>query len=136
MQNYIYFGLKTNRVKRFFLYFFWNSIRKEILYWFTIKTKFSSDLLSKKHFHRSAIFNSKNHRNLLWIYPLLFKNLPNFVSPNLKLHNQYCHDKKYWRCTGAGNRQLFRLDLWGRTQRWTHFCPSCHRFTFSGKISH
>ena len=45
----------------------------------------------------------KNYQNLLWICWILGKNLPTFVPPNLKLHNQYCHKLRLRICLMKNN---------------------------------
>ena len=50
-----------------------------------------------------AFSNFKNYQNLLWICWILGKNLPDFVPPNLKLHNQYCHKSRLRICLMKNN---------------------------------
>ena len=53
------------------------------------KKKFLKNCLN---FCLVSIIPFQKYPNFLRICSLFGKNLPNFASPDLKLHNQYCHD--------------------------------------------
>ena len=51
----------------------------------------------KQHFwiKTRSVSRLNKYRNFLWIRSLLDKkSLPKFISPNLKLHNRYCRNKR------------------------------------------
>ena len=45
----------------------------------------------------SPPFHFKIHHKILWNTSILGKNILDFLSPNVKLHNPYCHSFHTWR---------------------------------------
>ena len=46
------------------------------------------------HFVGLPLFHFKKYQRILWNTLLLGKRLLDFVSPNVKLHNRYCHSPR------------------------------------------
>ena len=66
------------------------------------------------NFYFVGITPLQKYPNLIRICSLFVKNLPNFASSNLKLHNQYCHDNGLgllWHTVAGGFQQLTLTQL-------------------------
>ena len=97
----------------------------------TLKVKRLGDfaLFDTSTLTQFSIFN-----NFLWVCWFLGKNLSTFVSPNLKLHNLYCH-KAYW----FNTRTITTISMVARIQnkaaRRTAAARTVH-FSCSASVSH
>ena len=78
-------------------------------------------------FVRSTLF----HIKFQWVCSLLGKNSPDFVFPNLKLHNKYCHKFCTLKClslSGAKAKQ--------RPKNQSKILRKFHKYQFNGPRTH